>query len=393
MGVANRLFSEGFRVFFLAAGLYALFTGLVWELFLSGIGPGPEFGPPPVMWHAHEMIFGYASAAIGGFFLTAVPSWTNTQGARKGFIALAAGLWLAGRLAVWYASALPPLLVAVVDLAFVPVLALKILTQLLKRPKPQNVMFLLFLIYLWVANLLVHLEWMGLADDTAALGLRGGLMTLCALIAVLGGRVTPAFTRNAMKRAGVPEADWPRSSKRIERVSLVLALALPVLMMASAPDWLTGSAALLFGMVQVVRLARWGGVWCLNQPILLSLHLGMAMLALGMILTALAGFGIGNELAGLHVLGIGCVGGMTLAVMSRAALGHSGRALIAPRPMALGYVLILLAAILRWAGTELDIIYLPALLTTGGLWIAAFGLFLFALWPALTGPRQTSPAG
>ncbi|MCL6282589.1 NnrS family protein [Ruegeria sp. 2012CJ41-6] len=392
MGVVNRLFSEGFRVFFLAAGLYALFTGLVWELFLSGLDAAPVLGPPPVMWHAHEMIFGYASAAIGGFFLTAVPSWTNTQGARQGFIALAAALWLAGRLAIWYAAALPPLLVAVVDLAFLPILALKILTQLLKRPKPQNVMFLLFLVYLWVSNLLVHLEWLGVTDDTAAAGLRGGLITLCALIAVLGGRVTPAFTRNAMKRAGVPEVNWPSSHKVIERLSLVCALALPPLTMLSAPDWLIGSVALLFGGVQGVRIMRWGGAWCWNQPILLALHLGMAMLALGMILTGLARFGIGNELAGLHVLGIGCVGGMTLAVMSRAALGHSGRALIAPRPMAVGYALITLAAFTRWAGVELDIFYLPALLATGGLWIAAFGLFLFALWPALIGPRVPVPA-
>ncbi|WP_171177151.1 NnrS family protein [Ruegeria sp. HKCCD8929] len=386
----NRLFSEGFRVFFLAAGLYGVFTGLIWVLYLGGATAGPASSQAPVLWHAHEMIFGYATAAIGGFFLTAVPNWTGAPGARQGFIALAAGLWLAGRLAVWYAGLLPPVLVAALDLSFIPVLALKILTQLLKRPKPQNVMFLLFLSYIWAANLLVHLEWTGATSDTALAGLRGGLIAVTALISVLGGRVTPAFTRNAMKRAGVPEARWPHSAKPVERAALILALLLPILVMTGLPAQAIAPAAILFGLLQIARLARWGGAWCLNKPILLALHLGLAMLALGMLLWGLSGLGIGNELAGLHILGIGCVGGMTLAVMSRAALGHSGRPLVASAPMALGYGLMAAAALLRWAGTEIDSLYLPAMLATGGLWTAAFTLYLMAMWPALTGPRVTT---
>ena len=385
MTALARLFSEGFRVFFLAAGLYGLFAGAIWVLYLAG--DGPALAQVPSQWHAHEMVFGYATAALGGFFLTAVPNWTGAPGARQGFIALAAGLWLAGRLAVWYAGVLPPVWVALLDLAFLPVLALKIVTQLLKRPKPQNLMFLLFLAYLWAADLWLHLEWIGTGYGDVETGLRAGLAVLCALISVLGGRITPAFTRNAMKRAGVAETLWPVSRALLERAAVVLALLLPGMVLGGAPAGLSGAVALAFGAVQALRLMRWGGLWCLSQPILWALHLALAMLAAGMILWGLAGLGLGSELAALHLLGIGCVGGMTLAVMSRAALGHSGRPLVAPGPMVLGYGLMAAAALTRWAGSGFEALYLPAMLLAAALWTAAFATYLAAMWPALIGPR------
>ncbi|MCU9838250.1 NnrS family protein [Ruegeria sp. WL0004] len=389
MPAFSRLFSEGFRVFFLAAGLYGLFTGLVWTFYIAGDDPG--LGDAPSLWHAHEMIFGYATAAIGGFFLTAVPNWTGAPGARHGFIALAAGLWFLGRLAVWYAMALPPVLVAVVDLAFLPVLALKILSQLIKRPKPQNLMFLIFLGYLWSANLSVHLDWIGLEVGDASSGLRAGLITLCALIAVLGGRITPAFTRNAMKRAGEPEAKWPVSRSVLERAGLILAIVLPALVLSDLSQTGTSVVAIAFGVVLALRLAGWAGLWCLSQPILLSLHVALAMLALGMVAWGLSGFDLMPELVGVHLLGIGGVGGMTLAVMSRAALGHSGRPLMASRPMAWGYGLIAMAALMRWFGAGVAELYGPAMLATGVLWVAAFALYLTSVWPALTQPRVGRP--
>ncbi|SDD43486.1 NnrS family protein [Ruegeria marina] len=385
MRVFSLLFSEGFRVFFLSAALYGLFAGAVWTLYLSGHGAG--LGTNPNLWHAHEMIFGYATAAIGGFFLTAVPNWTGVPGARHGFIALAAGLWFLGRLAVWYATAFPPVLVAVVDLAFLPVLALKILSQLIKRPKPQNLMFLIFLGYLWSANLSVHLEWIGLGIGDAFSGLRAGLITLCALIAVLGGRITPAFTRNAMKRAGEPEAKWPVSRPVLERAGLILAIVLPGLVLSDLSQTVTSVAAIAFGVVLALRLAGWAGLWCRSEPILLSLHVALAMLALGMVTWGLSGFDLMSELVGVHLLGIGGVGGMTLAVMSRAALGHSGQPLVAPRLMAWGYGLIAIAAIVRWIGTGLGEYHLQAMLLAGGLWVAALAFFLMSMWPALTRPR------
>ncbi|CUK17584.1 NnrS protein [Ruegeria denitrificans] len=385
--IITRILGEGFRVFFLSAGLYGLFVGVVWGLWLIVPYMAPDYGMTPPMWHAHEMIFGYATAALGGFFLTAIPNWTGAPEARAHFITLAAGLWLAGRMAMWFSGVLPPVLVAVVDLAFVPVLAAKIATQLIRRPKPQNMIFLLLLSLIWVADLMTHLQWMGITEGTLQTGLRAGLLALCAMIAILGGRITPAFTRNAMKRAGVPEADWPVSVALFDKTGMVLALILPLVVVVLGAGRVAGVGALALGLVQILRMARWRSRWAARRPILLALHLGLCMLAVGLILWGLAVLGLGNEIAALHVLGIGCVGGMTLAVMSRAALGHSGRALIAPAPMVVAYGLMAVAALSRWIGAELNAGYMVAMLLSDGLWVCAFALYLIAMWPALTGPR------
>lgn len=392
----SRLFGEGFRVFFLAAGLYAAFAVGVWTAWLAVHAAGGmatlPFAMPPHLWHGHELIFGFGAAAMGGFFLTAAPSWTGGPAARRGFIAAVAGLWLAGRIALWFSGDLPATLVAAVDLAFLPALAAKLLVLLLRRPKPQNLMFLGLLALIWTGNLLVHLEWTGATADTAAAGMRVGLYGLCATIAVLGGRVTPAFTRNAMIRAG-REAGLPVSRPPLEIAGVALAIALPALTLLRAPDAAIGGVALAAGAAQLGRLAGWRPGWTLGQPILWSLHLAFAMLGLGLLLTGLAAFGVGSAVAALHVLGIGAVGGMTLAVMSRATLGHSGRPLVAPPAVALAYGLLPLAAALRWAASEdMGAWYFPGVLAAGLLWTLAFALFVAALWPAFWGPRAEAAA-
>ncbi|SFL76705.1 NnrS family protein [Shimia aestuarii] len=391
MSTLKRILSEGFRVFFLLAGLYGVFVGVIWAMWLVAVESSGESllrASDPVMWHAHEMIFGYAGAAMGGFFLTAVPNWTNTPAARLSFLSVAAGLWLAGRLAMWGLGALPPGLVAALDLAFVPILGLKIATQLIKRPKPQNMMFLLILTLLWLGNLMVHLEWSGVTGATADAGLRAGLFALCAMIVVLGGRITPAFTRNAMKREGVGEEDWPVTCAVSDRASLVLGLLLPVLMLLSVPGFLSAIVAILLGVVQIIRLSRWRAGWAWKQPILFALHLGLGTLGVGLILWGAAAFGLGQEIAALHVIGIGGVGGMTLAVMSRAALGHSGRPLVAPRAVAVSYGLLALTALARWLVSILSPeAYFPMMAGVSLLWGLVFILFVFSLWPALTQPR------
>ncbi|MBV2361641.1 NnrS family protein [Thalassococcus sp. CAU 1522] len=389
-----RLFSEGFRVFFLAAGVFALLAVLYWEFYLGVSLTGgeliaPGFAPSPYLWHAHEMVFGYASAALGGFLLTAVPNWTGAKAARWRFIAPAAGLWFAGRLAVWFSGALPAELVAAIDLAFLPLMIAKIAVQLTKRPKPQNVAFVVFLSLLWIANLLVHLEWMGVTADTAANGLRGGLLSLCLMIGVLGGRVTPAFTRNAMNRAGLPEARLPVSRRLLDMPGLAALLLLTIAVLAGLPDAVAGILALVAGAFALARMAGWSTCWTLDQPILWSLHLAMACLGIGLMLWGASWLGIGSEIAALHLVGIGAVGGMTLAVMSRAVLGHTGRALVASRGVVLAYAAVAAAALLRWlASGPLVIWHMELTLISGAVWCLAFAAYLVAMLPALTGPRQ-----
>ncbi|GAA6162939.1 NnrS family protein [Pelagimonas sp. KU-00592-HH] len=387
----GRIYSEGFRVFFLSAAVYGMFTGGIWLIWLIS-GGGFEFAGPSMIeteWHSHEMIFGYATAAVGGFFLTAVPNWTNAPAARGAFIAVVSGAWLIGRVAIWFYAALPVWLVIAADLLFVPILAAKVLSQLLKRPKPQNMVFLFILSSLWVANGLVHLEWAGIASGTLDVGMRMGLLSLCSMIAILGGRVTPAFTRNAMKRAGVPEADWPVSRPPLEKATMILALGLPWVVTLPLDDRFVGTLAVLFGVVQILRVGLWRGAWTRAQPILWSLHLGMGFLGLGFILWGAALWGLGSEIGALHVLGIGCVGVMTVAVMSRASLGHTGRPLKAPKPVAWAYGLMAVAAALRWGGTSLPVeLYMPAMMVSAALWSLSFALFFMALAPVLGAPRM-----
>lgn len=390
---ALRIFSEGFRVLFLAAGLFAIFAGLAWGLYLGihmadGLITDLPYSMAPHFWHGHEMIFGFASATIGGFLLTAVPNWTGGSSAKPYFIGAVAMLWLCSRLAMWWSASLPGWFVAVADLSFLPILIAQVGWQLTKRPKPQNVMFLVFLTLFWVANLLTHLEWTGVTDDTLLAGLYGGLLTVCALISVLGGRVTPAFTRNAMRRENEPEAAWPQGFPIIEKIAIPLAILLPIPVLAGSPDW-AAPLAIVLGTVQILRLTRWRPIWAMRQPILISLHVGLAMLGLGLILWGAAVLGLGSEVAALHILGIGAVGGMTLAVMSRAILGHSGRDLTAPGPVALAYALIPISAALRWGASEwAGDWYFPMILISATLWCVAFTLFVVSLWPALTGPRR-----
>ncbi|SHM37834.1 uncharacterized protein involved in response to NO [Paracoccus solventivorans] len=384
------ILQEGWRVFFMAAGIYAVVALGVWLVWAGGLADLP-FAPAPIAWHAHEMVFGFAFAAIAGFFLTAVPNWTGARPASARVITLLAGLWLAGRVAVWFAMVLPGWLVALVDLAFLPVLAATMLAQLLVRPKPQNLMFLGLLTLAWVANLLVHLDWMGLAG-TEAQGIRGGLLTVCAMIAILGGRVTPAFTRNALLRVN-PGAAVPVSRPRIDMAGIVLALLTALLATADVPAALTGAVAVVAGLAALLRLSGWRPLDTLRDPIVWTMHASYLFLGLGLLGWGLSLLGLGSEIAGLHLLGVGAVGGMTLSIMSRASLGHSGRPIRASAPLIWGYVLLPVAAGLRWAAsTWPEMFHFVGTVGAGALWVLAFALFLVALWPVWTTPRARGGA-
>lgn len=393
ISVVRTLFSEGFRIFFLSAGLFAVISMGLWIAWLAihaagGMVTRMPFAPPPHLWHAHEMIFGYAGAALGGFFLTAVPIWTGTRAARHVFVAAAAALWLAGRLAVWWSGALDPIVVALIDLAFLPLLASKIASQLFRRPKPQNLLFLLLLTLVWSGNLLNHLEWMEVIDDGVWPGLRLGLLGTTAMIAVLGGRITPAFTRNAMIRAGL-ETGLPRSRRVLDAVGIASAILVPILLVFGVYERAVAIGALIAGAAQFGRLAAWRSRWALRQPILWSLHLAFTMLAAGYLALGFAYLDMMSEVAALHILGIGAVGGMTLAVMSRAILGHSGRPLVVSPAITLAYLLVAAAAVIRASGSMAGLDwYNAAMLISGALWIAAFTLFVAVYFPLVIQGRS-----
>jgi uncharacterized protein involved in response to NO len=354
----------------------------------SGSGAVPmDLGFPLSQWHAHEMLFGYAIAMISGFMLTAVPSWTRTQPVQGAVLGALAGLWIAGRIAMWSAAALPPLAVAVVDLLFIPALMVLILRALSTGWSKRNLVFPLILGSFFMANLLIHLDRLGmpLVDIQAAYGL--AINTAVVLIVILGGRVVPAFTNNSLNRWGHKRLAkaWPP----LEIVSILSVVAMTLADVLGAGNWTVGGLAAVAAIANGIRLMGWQGLKTLGEPILWILHLGYAWLVLGLALKAAALLGgWPGEISALHALTVGAVGSMTLGIMTRAGLGHTGR-IIKARPSIVGcYAAISLAALVRIGAPSLmPENYAVAMLVSGLIWMAAFAVITFVYWPILTRPR------
>ncbi|MCX2724674.1 NnrS family protein [Roseibium salinum] len=391
------LFTAGFRFYFLAAGVFSVFAMLTWTLWLGLLAAGESVGTLPMrmapqLWHAHEMVFGYTVAVMAGFFLTAVPSWTGTKEARTIFVTVSGAVWLLGRFAVWFSGLLDPILVAAVDLLFVPILATNILGRLARKSQARNAVFIVLLGGLFLANLLMHLDWIGWTEGTAQAGVRLGVFLSAAMIAIIGGRVVPAFTRNVLQREGYL-GSMPRSHVWLERSGILLSLLAAVATLPFVPAPVTGVLCLGAGAVNLARLAGWKGWRILNSPILWVLHAAYLLLAAGYLLYGLSlTFNLVDETAALHLLAIGAVGGMTLAMMTRASLGHAGMPLKVSRLIVLAYAALIAAALTRVFGF-LAYGYFEVMLLAGGLWVLAFGLFAGVYFPILSTPRAERQTG
>ena len=384
--------SIGFRPFFLCAGLYAVIAMAAWIAWLMLHGAHavilkPTIAIPAHLWHGHEMLFGYVSAAMTGFMLTALPGWT---GARRVAGARLLGLlmiWAAGRMVMWFSAFLPALVVAAVDMAYLPVLAGIVASGLMQRPAPRNLIFLALLSVLIISNAAFHGEWNGLTGNSASWGLALALLTSVLLIVILGGRIVPAFTRNAMVRKGHNQ-NLPRSVKMIDMASIAGVAAVVTCHALVLSDTIIGLVA---AVAAIANLARWG-MWrwraTLNEPIVWSLHLAYLWVSVG--LAALSAAMLGDWLsqsATMHLLAIGAIGGMTLAMMTRAPLGHTGRPLIVSGPVAIAYLFVATAALMRGIGLEfLPADYFLVIMAAGTLWIAGFMIFVFTYAPILIGP-------
>jgi uncharacterized protein involved in response to NO len=370
------VFSAGFRPFFLLAGLWAAVAVPLWLVAYAG-GLALPGALPAVIWHVHEMVFGFAFAAAAGFLLTAIPNWTGRLPLRGTPLALLALLWVAGRAAVLLSSHLGAGTAALVDLAFPAAMLSVVARELVAGRNWRNLPMLAALALLFTGSLLVHLHALGIAY-TALIGNRLGVATLLMLIALVGGRIVPSFTRNWLAKQR-PGGKMPAPSGPIDLAALVTALAALAAWVAAPDAALTQWLAVAAGLALGVRLSRWRGLSTVREPLLLVLHAGYGWLALGLLLIGVNG--IAPFLppgAALHALTVGAVGTMTLAVMTRATLGHSGRALTADRATSLAYVLVSLAALLRlgapWGGEA----FLALTLAAGAAWSAAFLLFAVA---------------
>ncbi len=376
------LFSYGFRPFFFGGATFAALAIAVWLFeWLGMIGIVHQIAP--LDWHVHEMIFGYPAAVIAGFLFTAVPNWTKRLPVTGRPLMVLFSLWVAGRVALLLPDAAPYWAVAVVEALFLPALAFVIGREIVAGRNWRNLKVLLPVTVLAGANLWFHTALaLGHAPDMAA---RFGLAAVLILVTLIGGRIVPSFTRNWLA-AERPDGRMPVPFGRLD-------VAVTVLTGTALLLWVTGIGApttlLAFAAAgQAIRLARWAGERTLSSPILFVLHLFYAFLPAGLGLLAAEG-PTGDpamRIAGLHVLGIGAIGGMTLAVMTRASLGHTGRALASGPLLNMAFALVpaavafrLLAAFLPEAGWTLH--------AAVAAWVLAFGVFALRVGPWLFSPR------
>ena len=374
------LFSYGFRVFFLSASVWAALGIVVWLPVYFGWMPfTTAFGA--LDWHIHEMIFGYAAATIAGFLLTAIPNWTGRLPVNGWPLASLALLWLAGRIAILASSSIGPLVAAVVDVSFLVTLAFVCAREIIAGKNWRNLRVLGVVAVLTMANVSFHAEVY--FEGSADYSFRFALATVILLIALIGGRIVPSFTNNWLARNNPGRMPTPFS--RYDGATLGLSVLSLVMWIAAPGEMVTGLAMMLAGAMQSVRLARWVGYRAAADPLVLVLHVAYAFVPLGFVLIGLSVVGAVPASAGIHAWGAGAIGLMTLAVMTRASLGHTGHALRAGPATQAIYGLVLTGALLRVGAAMTGTV---ALLEVGGLfWIAGFGLFAVTYGPMLVHQR------
>jgi uncharacterized protein involved in response to NO len=380
--------AKGFRPFFLLAAAFALIIVPVWLLVVDG-ALAPAGYVDAASWHAHEMIFGYAVAVIAGFLLTAVGNWTQRETIIGAPLLGLAALWLLGRVAMSIAAVLPRGLAAFLDLAFLPVLSIVLARPLLATGNRRNFVMLGVVAALFAANLVVHLQALGVMPfGTARQACLSAVDVVVFLMLLIAGRVVPTFTRNA---AGVGAA----SSAWLERLTVIAAFATTLIDVTWPETRAAAAAAGVLAIVAIARATRWGSIHTLRIPLLWILHVGYAWIAVGLILRALPAFGItvSSSLA-THALTVGAMGALTLGMMARVALGHTGRTLSPSPAMTWSFVAITLAAVARVSVPLVTPAWrFDTLLVAGSLWSLAFLIYLVVYAPILTAPRVDGKAG
>ncbi len=380
------LFELGFRPFFLLAGVFAVLLMVTFVLGLvTGVWHYNYF--PLFTWHAHEMIFGYSTAVVAGFLLTSVRNWTGTDTATGGRLVLLTLLWLAGRLA----PAIPDLsgwLIALIDIAFLPVLAVVIFMPILKARQYRNVPVPLLLLLMAIGNALIYAEMLELSFGSMERGMIVGMGSLLLLISVIGGRVMPFFTERGLPGVTVTRYEWVElSATAMIMFWLLFELALP------GSIW-SAAAAVMAAVVNGIRLTGWSTLRVRSQPMLWIIHLAYVWLVAGFVMQGAAALGWLPVTTALHGWTAGAVGLFTLGMMARVSLGHTGRSIVASRLISLSFLLLALAAPVR----VLSPLLFPLAAETAHLiaaagWIAAFAIFVWVYAPYLVRPRADGQAG
>ena len=380
-----------FRPLFLGGTLFSIIIIAWWSYFwLNPFNWQPYGGP--IWWHGHEILFGFGASIVVGFLLTAVQTWTGVIGLRGRPLLVLALAWLLGRLLLAFGARLPLWLVMAGDLLFLIFAAIAMAYPVFRAKQRQNMIFVPILAILALLNGISHWGVVTNQPEVAQLSLHGAIMMFVLIIAILGGRVIPFFTANGAGVEKKPPIKW---LEIVSIVSIMLLVAVAFFGFNKVPSNLllafSGIAAIANGW----RFLRWNGQHCAKIPLLWSLHLSYAFIPLGLIVLALFAAGHTSSLsAAMHCFTAGAMGGMILAMISRVTLGHTGRPLQPPKLMSLGYIAIIVGAILRVVFPG----WFPdgsswAIGLAGGLWVLGYGIYVFYYGPMLVSTRADGRPG
>jgi uncharacterized protein involved in response to NO len=385
----STLFSYAFRIFFLLMGVFAIYVTTVWIMTLHGKG----FAGLTPLWHGHEMLMGFALAAVAGFSLTAVANWTGRPALKGTPLVLLALSWLAGRLAMTGSAmlpgSLPNTLVLVLDMLF-PVLLLILLgREIIAGNSRRNYPLIFIIAIVALLNGLYHLGtggWVTAGDRLAIFLL---IHTIILLVTIIAGRIVPAFTTNWLRSQG--QDKLPVNSDWINRLALSLTILTGLAAGFLPQAAVTGILAFAAAGVHGFRLSRWRGFATLSNPLLFVLHGAYAWLPIGYALLGCAVFGwLFPATVALHALTMGAIGSIVLAVTTRVALGHTGRPLQAARATVLAYWIFMLAVVVRVMGPLAGSAYLPMIDLSAAGWLLTFLIFTWVYWPILTRPATSA---
>ncbi len=382
----------GFRPFFLSGAIFSVIAITLWLLMYKGTISFSPLGSP-YWWHIHEMVFGFGCAIIAGFLLTAVQNWTGARGAQGKTLLALFILWLAGRIVVLFPDLLGTNLSSLIDLAFLPAVAYILAKPILAVKQYRNLFFVPLLALFTLANLEMHLATY--YPETFSITFAGysGVMLITFLMSVMAGRVAPMFTANGTKTPKATPLPW---LDKVTNGSLGIAmLSLLLQPLVGFSELFFGVLLIIAGIFQTMRWLRWRPWITLSVPLLWSIHGAMKFICFGLVVLGLS-YLIPDVPSNhvWHLLTIGGMGGLILAMISRVSLGHTGRPLSPPKTMTLAYILINLAALVRtfgpWGLPEKTLLFIDI---SGAFWIGAFTIFVIGYAPMLTKARKDGRPG
>jgi uncharacterized protein involved in response to NO len=379
------LWQLGFRPFFLLAALFATLVIPLWLLVLGGRLQAPSVVLPAV-WHAHEMLFGYTTAVLAGFLLTAVARWTGLRTAAGPSLMALAALWTLGRVAMSI-PAVDPLLRAAIDVSFLPALAASIGLPIVRARNFRNLVVVGVVVLLAGANLLIHLDTLGVTPGMSRRALLLATNLVVFMMLLIGGRVIPMFTRNALRDDRIRSIPW------LDRLSLGAMFCLMLLEVMGTGGLATSLVAAVTGMAVLARMRHWGTLASRRDAMLWVLHVGHGWIGAGLLCTALVPLWPALAASATHALTAGAIGTLTLGMMSRVSLGHTGRFIVSSRGLRAAFVLISAAAAIRVAAPLLGLDYLALLSVSGVIWSLAFATFLMDMGGKLLAPRPDGAPG